>query len=199
MRTRAGSAFPFAFRTAQGNLTYHRAKLEELWYRVQVFDIAGTMDSPSLGGPVSFSASLLNLFSAVGNGPFTESEIQKFYSGQYLYSVSGASMTLELDWRPTVGDPLGNEYRALCSMQIQIGSTIVYSATVSPDSAFTGECEGATIGFSDYDHINDPVTGSVTITPVKWWEYRRSDNSRPIWGLFTGASLLPSHQTDELP
>lgn len=32
-------------------------------------------------------------------------------------------------------------------------------------------------------------SGSLTITPFEWWEYRNGDGNNPIWDQFTGAQL----------
>lgn len=48
-------------------------------------------------------------------------------------------------------------------------------------------------GFNTYTS----PTGSVVITPLSYWEYRRSDGTNPMFNATTGAVLLP-YQYDEL-
>lgn len=49
-------------------------------------------------------------------------------------------------------------------------------------------------GFATYTS----PTGTITITPLSYWEYRRSDGMNPMFNRITGVQLLP-YQTDELP
>lgn len=42
-------------------------------------------------------------------------------------------------------------------------------------------------------------TGTITIVPNSFWEYKRADNTHAIYNPTTGAVILAGRQTDELP
>jgi len=79
---------------------------------------------------------------------------------------------------------------------IRFGGSI--GTTPAGTSAVTVNVDGVTTGFDDTGGTFAPWSGSISMQPKLWWEYRKSDGTNPIYDATTGAVLLPGRQTDEL-